>query len=220
MTPNAIHLQPMSRHAPDPSDPNSNGIYSVYISAHSNSGNIADERVPIEQQQTRVSVAVPQQRSGGNPTRRWNRELNNAAWQYTKCALLFFTAILITWVPSSANRVYSALNTKSTSVPLEVISAFILPLQGFWNALIYMITSWSACKNLFTDLRQGRRPHLIELMDGMAPNISSNHHPRRHNLPQFQTNTTSNKFETESMTELANESRLTSDNGRQDHIDV
>ncbi|KAI3573821.1 hypothetical protein IWW34DRAFT_886265 [Fusarium oxysporum f. sp. albedinis] len=220
MTPNAIHLQPMSRQPPDPSDPNSNGIYSVHISAHGNSRDIAGEGVPIERQQTRVSVAVPQQRSGGNPARRRNRELNNASWQYTKCALLFFTAILITWVPSSANRVYSVLNTKSTSVPLEFMSAFVLPLQGFWNALIYMVTSWSACKNLFTDLRQGRRPHLTELMDGMAPDIGGNNHPRRHNLPQFRANTTSNKFETESMTELANESRPTSDDGRQDHLHV
>ncbi|KAL5621175.1 hypothetical protein FOBRF1_004421 [Fusarium oxysporum] len=59
MTPNAIHLQPMSRQATDPSDPNSNGIYLVHISAHGNSGDIADEGVPIERQQTRVSVAVP-----------------------------------------------------------------------------------------------------------------------------------------------------------------
>ncbi|EWZ81749.1 hypothetical protein NW765_016834 [Fusarium oxysporum] len=59
MTPNAIHLQPMSRQATDPSDPNTNGIYLVHISAHGNSGDIADEGVPIERQQTRVSVAVP-----------------------------------------------------------------------------------------------------------------------------------------------------------------
>lgn len=58
-TPNAIHLQPMSRQATDPSDPNTNGIYLVHISAHGNSGDIADEGVPIERQQTRVSVAVP-----------------------------------------------------------------------------------------------------------------------------------------------------------------
>jgi hypothetical protein len=218
MPPTAIHLQPMSPQAPDPSDSNSNGVYSVHISAHGNPGDIADEGAPIERQQTRVRVAAPQQRSGGNPGRRQNRELNNAAWQYTKCALLFFTAILITWVPSSANRVYSVLHTKSTSVPLEFMSAFVLPLQGFWNALIYMVTSWSACKNLFTDLRQSRRPHLTELMDGMAPDIGGNHNHRRHNLPQFRANTTSNKFETESMTELANESRPTSDDGRQDHI--
>ncbi|KAH7199270.1 hypothetical protein DER44DRAFT_812884 [Fusarium oxysporum] len=123
MTPNAIHLQPMSRQATDPSDPNSNGNYLVHISAHSNSRDIADKGVPIERQQTRV--------------------------------------------PSSANRIYSVLNTNSMFIPIG-------------NALIYM----------------GQRPHLTELMDGMAPDIGGNHHPRRHNLPHFRANTTSNKFET------------------------
>ncbi|KAI3561744.1 hypothetical protein IWW34DRAFT_914066 [Fusarium oxysporum f. sp. albedinis] len=110
MTPNAIHLQPMSRQATDPSDPNSNGIYLDHISAHGNSGDIADEGVPIERQQTRC-----------------------------------------------------------------------------------------------------QRPHLTELMDGMAPDIGGNHRLRRHNLPHFRANTTSNKSETGSTTELANESRPTSD---------
>ncbi|KAJ9427427.1 hypothetical protein QL093DRAFT_2203669 [Fusarium oxysporum] len=189
------------------------------------SGDVGDEVLPIERQQTRASVQVPaqqQQRSGGNPARRRNRELSNAAWQYTKCALLFFTAILITWVPSSANRVYSVFHTKNSSVPLEFMSAFVLPLQGFWNALIYMVTSWSACKNLATDLRMGRRPDVTELVGGMAPEVGANnartmtsHH--RHNLGQFRR---SNKFETESMTELANESRPTSDDERRDNVRV
>ncbi|KAF4441862.1 G coupled receptor like [Fusarium acutatum] len=226
VTPNAIHLQPMGgRRAPDPSDPSSNA-YSVHISAQPSSGDVGHEVLPIERQQTRASVQVPaqqqQQRSGGNPARRRNRELSNAAWQYTKCALLFFTAILITWVPSSANRVYSVFHTKNSSVPLEFMSAFVLPLQGFWNALIYMVTSWSACKNLATDLRMGRRPDVTELVGGMAPEVGANnartmtsHH--RHNLGQFRR---SNKFETESMTELANESRPTSDDERRDNVRV
>ncbi|KAJ4263146.1 hypothetical protein NW762_006768 [Fusarium torreyae] len=227
MNPNAIHLQPMGRRAPDPSNPSNNGVYSVHISAHASSGDVADEVLPIDRQQTRASVQVPQQpqqRSGGNPARRRNRELNNAAWQYTKCALLFFTAILITWVPSSANRVYSVFHTKNPSVPLEFMSAFVLPLQGFWNALIYMVTSWSACKNLASDLRMGQRPNVTELVDGMAPDVGTTTiggggNPR-HNLSQFRANRRSNKFETESMTELANESRPTSDDEGRDHVRV
>ncbi|KAF5017891.1 hypothetical protein F66182_10149 [Fusarium sp. NRRL 66182] len=226
MSPTAIHLQRMERRAADPGNPNSQGVYSVHITAQAGSGDIADQVLPIEQQQTRTSLHAPQQRSGGvNPARRRNRELNNAAWQYTKCALLFFTAILITWVPSSANRVYSVFNTKNSSVPLEFMSAFVLPLQGFWNALIYMVTSWSACKNLASDLRMGQRPNVTELVDGMAPDVgvhnntaTSHHH--RHNLGQFRANLRSNKFETESMTELANESRHTSDDERRDHAHV
>ncbi|UPL02660.1 hypothetical protein LCI18_013594 [Fusarium solani-melongenae] len=220
MAPNTIHLQPMGRRAPDVNSPqDTNGAYSVTISADTSSGDIADVVLPIQQQQTRTSMQVPPVQR--NPARRRNRELNNAAWQYTKCALLFFTAILITWIPSSANRVYAVFHTKHSSVPLEFMSAFVLPLQGFWNALIYMVTSWGACKSLLSDLRMGRRPDVTELVGGMAPEISvHHHHHHRHNLSQFRANTRSNKYETESMTELANESRPNSDDGRRDNIHV
>ncbi|CAN8099997.1 unnamed protein product [Discula destructiva] len=79
-------------------------------------------------------------------------EANNAAWSYTKCALLFFTALLITWIPSTANRVYSVVNKKEISLGLEIASALVLPLQGFWNALIYIFTTRRACKELIGNI--------------------------------------------------------------------
>ncbi len=79
-------------------------------------------------------------------------EANNAAWSYTKCAILFFTAMLVAWIPSSANRVYSVVHTDEASLPLEYMSALVLPLQGLWNTVIYMVTSWKACKQLAADL--------------------------------------------------------------------
>lgn len=79
-------------------------------------------------------------------------EANNAAWSYTKCALLFFTALLITWVPSTANRVYSVVHQKQIILGLEYASAFVLPLQGFWNGLIYIFTTRTACKKLIEDI--------------------------------------------------------------------
>ena len=87
--------------------------------------------------------------------RRYDR--NNAAWSYTKCSILFFIAILITWVPSSANRLYTVIHNKEHSAPLEFMSAFVLPLQGFWNAAIYFLTSWGACKSLWVDFKKGSR---------------------------------------------------------------
>ncbi|KAK3376449.1 hypothetical protein B0T24DRAFT_220091 [Lasiosphaeria ovina] len=80
--------------------------------------------------------------------RRRHYELNNAAYAYTKCAILFFSVLLITWIPSSGNRVYSLIHNGDVSKPLFFASAFVLPLQGFWNAIIYVVTSWSACKQL------------------------------------------------------------------------
>ncbi|KAM0268240.1 hypothetical protein ACHAQH_010022 [Verticillium albo-atrum] len=83
--------------------------------------------------------------------RRVNHDINRAAWQYTKCALLFFGVILITWIPSSANRVYSHIHPQEVSVSLQFMSATVLPLQGFWNAIIYAMTSWAACKLLLKE---------------------------------------------------------------------
>jgi hypothetical protein len=74
-------------------------------------------------------------------------ELNRAAWSYTKCAVLFFTALLVTWIPSSANRVYAFTHDNESLLALEFMSALVLPLQGFWNAVIYAVTSWNACKS-------------------------------------------------------------------------
>jgi hypothetical protein len=92
------------------------------------------------------------------PTRRYAAmEANTAMYSYTKVAVLFFVAMMITWIPSSANRVYSVVNKNQVSLPLEYISATVLPLQGFWNAAIYTITSWPACKALWKQLRSGKR---------------------------------------------------------------
>jgi len=73
-------------------------------------------------------------------------QANNAAWSYSKVAVLFFTAMLVTWIPSSANRVYSVVHPGTINVPLIFASAFVLPLQGLWNALIYITTSLTACR--------------------------------------------------------------------------
>lgn len=157
--------------------------------------------------------------------RRRTYEVNNAAWAYTKCALLFFTALLITWIPSSANRVYSFVHAKSSSPPLEFMSAFVLPLQGWWNAVIYVVTSWNACKNLKHDWRLTRRPSVAELVIGKHIEDSSTlrSQARHHNNPlrggvQLSDLRPGNKpspksVETESMTEFAHTRDTSEDDG-------
>jgi hypothetical protein len=117
-------------------------------------------------------------------SRRRNFESHNAAWAYTKCAILFFSVLLITWIPSSGNRVYSMVNGGDVSKPLFFASAFVLPLQGFWNAIIYIVTSWAACKSLWgycvaglagwrdwAGVRWlgGRRVSIVEIVDQRHP---------------------------------------------------
>ncbi|KAF8435206.1 hypothetical protein BGX38DRAFT_1054231, partial [Terfezia claveryi] len=73
-------------------------------------------------------------------------EANTAAWAYCRCAMLFFLALVITWLPSSINRVYTIIHPGRTSFGLNFASALVLPCQGFWNGLIYIITTFPACK--------------------------------------------------------------------------
>lgn len=98
-------------------------------------------------------------------------DANNAAWSYTKVAMLFFTAMLVTWIPSSANRLYSLAADGQVSLALEYMSAFVLPLQGFWNAIIYCTTSWKACTMLGDDIAAlfSRKPAVVS---GGGPSLS------------------------------------------------
>lgn len=88
--------------------------------------------------------------ASSRPTRRRLAvfEANNAAWSYARCALLFFTALLVTWIPSTANRVYSLARPGEVCLGLQYASALVLPLQGFWNGLIYLATTRRACDGL------------------------------------------------------------------------
>lgn len=184
-------LQNMSRLGPEVTS----GGYTVTVATGGHDSQIPSNTGPSQPTRTATSSG-PAVRSA----RRRNYEVNNAAWAYTKCAILFFTALLITWIPSSANRLYSFIHP-STLPALEFMSAFVLPLQGFWNAIIYAITSWKACKNLWGDLRQRRRPGVAQIVAG-AQSEDSN---------EGQANSTSRNpwrmkrnGESESMTELAN----------------
>ncbi|QGI96273.1 hypothetical protein CEK26_009342 [Fusarium fujikuroi] len=69
----------------------------------------------------RVTSTMPQPVQ--RPAVRPSNDVYRAAWAYTKVAMLFFA----------------------------FMSATVLPLQGFWNAVIYTVTSWAACKALLEE---------------------------------------------------------------------
>jgi len=75
-------------------------------------------------------------------------DANRAAVSYCKCALLFFIAALVTWVPSTVNRVVTLVHPDDKIFALNYASGLVLPLQGFWNAIIYIFTSLPACSAL------------------------------------------------------------------------
>lgn len=84
---------------------------------------------------------------------RHKKQANAALWAYAKVSLLFFLAMMITWIPSTANRIYSLCHPGSVNIPLQYISVGVLPLQGFWNAAIYILTSMDACKIFYKSLK-------------------------------------------------------------------
>lgn len=84
--------------------------------------------------------------------------MDKIKWAYTKCAMLFAISILITWVPASVNRVYGLRFPKNPSFALNVGSAIVLPLQGFWNTVIYFTTSLSICRGVIERFRGRKQP--------------------------------------------------------------
>jgi len=86
----------------------------------------------------------------------------SALTSYIRTSLLFFVALLITWVPSSVNRVYGLAHpTLPPNYALNLIACTVLPLQGFWNAVVFIlmgVRGWRRDKSLTTPERaRGRR---------------------------------------------------------------
>lgn len=102
-------------------------------------------------------------------------DANKAALSYCKTAMLFFVALIVVWyassklffvvahteqshrVPSTINRVYTLVSPNNPQFGLEFASGLVLPLQGCWNTVIYIVTSLPACRALWADLMGGVR---------------------------------------------------------------
>jgi hypothetical protein len=75
------------------------------------------------------------------------------------------------------NRVYSLIYPGRVSVPFTYASSVVLPLMGFWNSVIYIVTSWAACKLLFKHLvksilRQGPQDPSLNRGRALTPSMS------------------------------------------------
>ncbi|PNY23205.1 Cyclic AMP receptor-like protein A [Tolypocladium capitatum] len=69
------------------------------------------------------------------------KRLDPVKMAYLRTSFIFAFAVLITWIPSSINRLYSLTTKGRISFQLSVASGCVLPLQGVWNAIIYLTTS-------------------------------------------------------------------------------
>ncbi|KAK7556679.1 hypothetical protein IWX50DRAFT_653213 [Phyllosticta citricarpa] len=82
-------------------------------------------------------------------------QANRAAWGYAKVSFLMFVALFIVWVPSTVNRVYAIAHPTKPNFALNAIAAAVLPLQGFWNFMMYIATSRNQCKEAYVEVRDG-----------------------------------------------------------------
>ncbi|OAA42448.1 GPCR, family 2-like protein [Beauveria brongniartii RCEF 3172] len=61
---------------------------------------------------------------------------------YLRTSFLFAISVLVTWIPSSMNRIHSWM-TGQSPYQFHVATACVLPLQGLWNSIIFFVTSWN-----------------------------------------------------------------------------
>ncbi|EHK97013.1 putative Cyclic AMP receptor-like protein A [Glarea lozoyensis 74030] len=141
---------------PQPSTVNTFTVDITGAQAQQSPRNEYPEKSDSKSMASPTALPLPRPTIDRQPPRRYTAvEANTAIWSYTKVSLLFFLAMMVTWIPSSANRVYSVVNPSEISLGLAYTSALVLPLQGFWNATIYATTSLSACKELWANIKAG-----------------------------------------------------------------
>ncbi|KAI0389352.1 hypothetical protein F5Y17DRAFT_469741 [Xylariaceae sp. FL0594] len=63
-------------------------------------------------------------------------------WAYLRTSFVFAVTVLVTWTPSSINRIHDMVRPDEFSFGLSLASSIVLPLQGTWNAVIFFYTSW------------------------------------------------------------------------------
>ncbi|KAG5970550.1 hypothetical protein E4U55_001629 [Claviceps digitariae] len=116
-----------------------------------NDSQVEFHAIPIQTVETTCSYS-------GNPANRTTRfgrlgtlsatasmklkRLDPVKMSYLRTSFIFGLSVLITWIPSSVNRLYSLANQGQVSYSLSVASGCVLPLQGVWNAIIFFTTSW------------------------------------------------------------------------------
>ncbi|OAA71166.1 GPCR, family 2, secretin-like protein [Cordyceps fumosorosea ARSEF 2679] len=76
------------------------------------------------------------------------RRLDPVKMAYLRTSFIFGFTVLVTWIPSSVNRLYSIANHGHINFQLSAVSGTVLPLQGVMNALIYFTTSWDTVRQI------------------------------------------------------------------------
>lgn len=83
------------------------------------------------------------------------RVLDPVKRAYLRTSFLFALSVLVTWIPSSINRIHGLIYNDSPYA-YNVGTATVLPLQGVWNAVIFFVTSWKVLRECVDDWRRKR----------------------------------------------------------------
>lgn len=81
---------------------------------------------------------------------RWCSKFNNmdpVKLAYLRTSFVFAISVLVTWTPSSINRVHDLINQTEVSFGLNLTAGIVLPLQGVWNTVIFFSTSSVALRD-------------------------------------------------------------------------
>ena len=132
--------------APNPMD----AAYVASGGKHSNSSDTSSNPKGYSVNITSARPSLPHKQSSQQYKLKAAKEANRAAFGYAKVASLFFVSLLVTWVPSSINRVYALIYPGSIPLQYAYAAGVVLSLMGFWNAVIYIATSHRACRMLFS----------------------------------------------------------------------
>lgn len=117
---------------------------------------------PKRRSTSRPSVLTRVQSSGHRITAKL-RHMDPVKLAYLRTSFVFAISVLVTWTPSSINRVYNLVYPEQASYGLNLASAAVLPLQGVWNAVIYFSTSHKILREEL-EVASSRRPVLRRVL--------------------------------------------------------
>ncbi|KAK2051069.1 G-protein coupled receptor [Colletotrichum caudatum] len=84
---------------------------------------------------------------------------------FLRVCSLFAVSVLFTWTPGTINVVYEFVKPDDASFGLHVACATVLPLQGVWNAVIFLATNWSTFRKEWAGIKCCR---LVRCLDRLG----------------------------------------------------
>ncbi|KAJ5761785.1 uncharacterized protein N7511_005167, partial [Penicillium nucicola] len=119
------------------------------VTASADKGGTTEPAIPY-------SACIESQRSRSGSGLDIQAKKNHSMRSYFRYSFIFFIAMVATWLPSFINRIYGIIDPAKTIFGLNLAGAFVLSLQGFWNAIIYTSTTLPVFKAKWAHMAKSR----------------------------------------------------------------